>query len=440
MRYLRRCVTVLAAAAVAAGGIFAAGSAAVPASAVSSPAVSVPAVSSPAVSVPAEPATHIVAEERAPSVRVATYNASLNRQNPGDLVRELSGTTSTQARAVAGVIQATAPDVVLLNEFDYDPAHRAAELFRTNYLAVGSGGAPGITYPYVYTAPSNTGVPSGMDLNNDGVVGGPDDAFGYGAFEGQYGMVLYSKYPIDTANVRTFQNFKWNDMPGALLPTDPVSGGADWYSAEELAQVRLSSKSHWDVPVVIGRKSIHILASHPTPPVFDGREDRNGRRNNDEIRLWADYIEGGKAAAYLYDDQGGRGGLDGGERFVILGDQNSDPLDGDSIPGSIDQLLIHRLVHDPLPSSEGAAEAWALQGGANAQHRGLPAHDTADFEDQTAGNLRVDYVLPSKNLPVLRSGVFWPRVGTPGSELTGIFPFPSSDHRLVYVDLRVRGS
>ncbi|MHA7263043.1 endonuclease/exonuclease/phosphatase family protein [Arthrobacter sp. TMN-37] len=429
MRLLRRCSAALTAAVLlAAGGTIATGPAAVPASA--APAY-------------APPATQVeVAQDSpgAPSVRVATYNASLNRQNPGDLVRELSGTKSTQARAVAGIIQATAPDVVLLNEFDYDPAHRAAELFRTNYLAAGSSAGSGITYPYVYTAPSNTGVPSGMDLNNDGTVGGPDDALGYGAFEGQYGMVLYSKYPIDTANVRTFRNFLWKDMPGALLPTDPVANGADWFSAEELAQVRLSSKSHWDVPVLVGRKSIHLLASHPTPPVFDGREDRNGRRNNDEIRMWADYIEGGKTAAYLYDDQGRRGGLDPGERFVVLGDQNSDPFDGDSIAGSIDQLLIHRLVHDPMPSSDGAAEASALQGGANAGHRGFAGHDTADFEDQSAGNLRVDYVLPSKNLPVLGSGIFWPRVGTPGSELTGIFPFPSSDHRLVYVDLRVRGS
>ncbi len=391
----------------------------------------------------ADPAGHVAVAEEGPSgtdLRIATYNASLNRQNAGDLIRDLSATTNVQARAIADVVQINAPDVVLLNEFDYDPAHRAAELFRTNYLEVGSNGTPGITYPYVYTAPSNTGVPSGMDLNNDGSIGGPDDAFGYGAFEGQYGMVLYSKYPIDTANIRTFRNFLWKDMPGALLPTDPVSGGADWFSPEELGQVRLSSKSHWDVPVTVGRKTVHILASHPTPPVFDGREDRNGKRNNDEIRLWADYIEGGKSAAYLYDDQGGRGGLDRGERFVILGDQNSDPLDGGSLPGSIDQLLIHPLVQDPLPSAEGAAEASALQGGANAHHRSLPGYDTADFEDQSAGNLRADYVLPSKNLLVLRAGVFWPRVGTPGSELTGIFPFPSSDHRLVYADLRIRGA
>jgi hypothetical protein len=392
---------------------------------------------------PAEPAGRVAVAEEGPSgtdLRIATYNASLNRQHAGDLIRDLSGTTNAQARAIADVIQINSPDIVLLNEFDYDAEHRAAALFRANYLAIGSKGRPGITYPYVYTAPSNTGVPSGLDLNNDGTVGGPDDALGYGAFEGQYGMVLYSKYPIDTANVRTFRNFLWKDMPGALLPTDPVSGGADWFSPEELGQVRLSSKSHWDVPVTVGRKTVHVLASHPTPPVFDGREDRNGKRNNDEIRLWADYIEGGKSAGYLYDDQGRRGGLGRGERFVILGDQNSDPLDGGSLPGSIDQLLLHRLVQDPLPSAEGAAEASALQGGANARHRSLPGYDTADFEDQSAGNLRADYVLPSKNLALLDAGVFWPRVGTPGSELTGIFPFPSSDHRLVYADVRVRGA
>ncbi len=34
-----------------------------------------------------------------------------------------------------------------------------------------------------------------------------------------------------------------------------------------------------------------------------------------------------------------RGGLAPGESFVIAGDQNSDPLDGDSIPGSIQQLI-----------------------------------------------------------------------------------------------------
>lgn len=372
-------------------------------------------------------------------VRFATYNASLNRAAEGALVEDLSTGGNEQARNIAEVIQINNPDVVLLNEFDYDADHRAAELFRTNYLEVSQNGKTPVRYPYVYTAPSNTGVPSGMDLNNDGTVGGPDDALGFGQFEGQYGMVLYSKYPIDTENVRTFQNFLWKDMPDALLPDDPAtSRAADWYTDEELAVVRLSSKSHWDIPVTVGGSTVHVLASHPTPPVFDTEEDRNGRRNSDEIRFWMDYIRGGEDARYIYDDDGGRGGLDRRADFVVLGDLNSDPVDGDSLPGSISQLLELKELQDPEPAAEGAAEASVLQGRVNSGHRGDPALDTADFEDADAGNIRVDYVLPSKSLKVRGAGIFWPQAGTPGSELTGVFPFPTSDHRLVYVDVDVK--
>ncbi|GAA1721668.1 endonuclease/exonuclease/phosphatase family protein [Isoptericola hypogeus] len=373
------------------------------------------------------------------SLRVATYNLSLNRATEGELEADLSRGDDAQARAVAEVIQRADPDVVLLNEFDHDDAHASVDLFRENYLEVAQGGADPVRYRYAWTAPSNTGVDSGFDLNNDGTVGGGDDAFGFGEFEGQYGMVVLSKYPIDTRSVRTFQDFLWKDMPGALLPDDPATAEpGDWYSDAELDVVRLSSKSHWDVPVRVGRTTVHVLASHPTPPTFDGAEDRNGRRNHDEIRFWADYVTGGRTARYVYDDEGRRGGLERGESFVVLGDQNADPLDGDSVDGAIDQLLDHRGITDPAPTSDGAVEAATLQGGANAAHTGDPALDTADFADTAPGNLRADYVLPSRDLRVRDAGVFWPTQADPLSRLTGAYPFPSSDHRLVWVDVRVR--
>jgi hypothetical protein len=375
------------------------------------------------------------------TVRVATYNLSLNRNFAGQLVDDLSDGTNAQAQTVAEIIQRTDPDIVLLNEFDYVEDGVAVDLFRDNYLEVSQGGADPVEYPYAFVAPSNTGVPSGFDLNNNGVVGGPDDAFGFGFFEGQYGMAVLSKYPIAFDDVRTFQHFLWKDMPGALLPDDPnTPEPADWYSAEELDVFRLSSKSHWDVPVDVEGRTVHVLASHPTPPTFDGAEDRNGRRNHDEIRFWADYVTPGAASRYISDDAGGTGGLKPGESFVIMGDQNADPLDGDSVDAAIDQLLDHPRITDPLPTSEGAVEAALLQGGANVTHEGDPAYDTADFNDNPApGNLRADYVLPSRDVRVLDAGVFWPVSSDPLSALTGTFPFPSSDHRLVWVDVRVRG-
>src|SRR5215207_1964849 len=143
-----------------------------------------------------------------------------------------------------------------------------------------------------------------------GTTGGPDDAFGFGFFPGQFGMAVYSMHPIVLDDVRTFQTFRWADMPGALLPDDPSTPApADWFTPEELAQVRLSSKSHWDLPIDVDGRIVHFLVSHPTPPVFDGPEDRNGRRNHDEIRLWADYVTPGQASRYIYDDEGRRGGL-----------------------------------------------------------------------------------------------------------------------------------
>jgi hypothetical protein len=376
--------------------------------------------------------------ERAP-VRFATYNASLNRGASGALVADLSTPDNAQAGAVAEVIQRMRPDVLLLNEFDYDTSGDALRLFQDNYLSVGRNGAEPIVYPYRYAAASNTGLPSGFDLDNNGSIGGGNDAFGFGAFPGQFGMAVYSMHPIEYDKVRTFQNFLWNDMPGARLPDDLATPApADWYSPDELEVVRLSSKSHWDIPIAIDRRTVHFLVSHPTPPVFDGPEDRNGNRNFDEIRFWADYVSGGRAARYIYDDEGRRGGLRGSRRFVIAGDQNSDPFDGDSVPGAAQQLLNHpRIDSSFAPESAGAVEQAQLQGGANATHEGDPRFDTADFVDTAPGNLRVDYVLPSCRLDVVGGGVFWPLSDDPLFRLIGVFPFPTSDHKPVYLDLVV---
>jgi hypothetical protein len=379
-------------------------------------------------------------------IRFATFNIAFERSEEGELIEDLSTPDDEQARNVAEIIQRVRPDVLLLNEFDYDPEGRGLELFQDNYLSVGQQGADPIDYPHVFVAPSNTGVPSGFDLDRNGEVvtepgepGYGEDAFGFGDFPGHYAMAVLSKHPIDTDGVRTFQHFRWADMPGALLPEVPETGES-WYSEQALEEFRLSSKSHWDLPVLTPRgRTVHLLASHPTPPSFDGEEQRNVRRNHDEIRFWADYVSPRPGdSAYIYDDKGGTGGLEPGSRFVIAGDQNADPHDGDSWPGAIDQLLEHRRVNaSEVPASEGAVEAAERQGGANDEHTGPHAHDTADFNPESPGNLRVDYVLPSRGMPVRGSGVFWPTADDPLFRLTTDYPPSSSDHRLVWVDLRV---
>ena len=244
-----------------------------------------------------------------------------------------------------------------MNEIDFDQEKRQnAIYFRNCYLNISQNKQKPIDYPYVYFGPVNTGVPTGKDLNNDGQSNGPDDAYGYGKYPGQYGMALFSKFTIDEKNIRTFQKLLWKDMPNNLMP-DGMNGKPDWYSAEEAAIMRLSSKSHWDIPVNIGSTTIHLLCSHPTPPVFDRDEDRNGRRNFDEIRLWADYLSGGGKASYIADDNGVKGPLAGKVPAIILGDLNADPRKNEVLYGkhAIDQLLKHPRLQDPKPESKGAA-------------------------------------------------------------------------------------
>ena len=357
-------------------------------------------------------------------VRVATFNASLNRPAQGQLLTDLQSGTNPQAKVIAEIVQRNRPDILLLNEFDHVDGGAAVRAFSDRYLKVGQRGQPSIDYPYSFTAPVNTGVPTGRDLNNDGSTTGPDDAYGFGAFPGQYGMVVYSRFPIDTARVRTFQKLLWRDQPGNLIPREYYGADAD--------VLRLSSKSHWDVPISVRGRTVHLLASHPTPPSFDGPEDRNGRRNHDEIRLSADYIAGGSRATYIVDDAGRRGGLPPGSSFVMVGDQNSDPNDGGAPGpgvGAIDQVLSLPQVVDSRPTSRGAAVDSSGDG-----HRTPPELRTADFSKPDPGNLRVDYVLPSRSLPVAGAGVFWPAPGESGRDL--IPPSVSSDHRLVWVDLR----
>jgi hypothetical protein len=394
---------------------------------------------------------------RGKTLRFATFNASVNRNAEGQLVEELSNGEDPQLRNVAEIIQRVRPDVLLVNEFDFVPEQLAARLFQRNYLSVSQNGARPVVFPYRFVAPSNTGIASGMDFDNNGeAVTEPgsglyaNDSFGFGEFPGKFGMAVFSRLPLDVKRARTFQLFRWEDMPGALLPDDPdTPAPADWYSPEELDVFRLSSKSHWDLPIEVGRgERVHFLVSHPTPPVFDGPEDRNGTRNHDEIRFWADYVTPG-AGRYIYDDRGRRGGLGRREHFVIAGDQNADPFDGDSTEDAILQLLDNPRINTGMtPTSPGGPEQAALQGGANDAHVGNPAFDTADFADTAPGNLRADYVLPDRGTRIVGSFVFWPRSDDPLFPLVGLFDprllpdgngFPSSDHRLVAVDVRVGG-
>ncbi|KAL7479455.1 hypothetical protein ACHAW6_005185, partial [Cyclotella cf. meneghiniana] len=344
------------------------------------------------------------------SLRVAHFNSGFSDhagRKDGVLQAKLMDPSWMPAKKIADVIQWNNPDVLSLQEFDHswiDNDHWNSSAtsqmvadFQRNFLAVpqGNGNRP-VYYEHVFVAPCNTGVQTGYDLNKNGNIGDPGDAHGYGDFPGAFSMVLLSKFSLDTKNIRTFQHFLWTDMPGAYLPVNPATGEM-YYTQDKLSVLRLSSKSHWDIPLKVGgNEIIHVLQSHPTPPVFDDGTateypptkaivDWNGFKNNNEIRFWTDYIDYTKLS-YIYDDNEWvsagntmpnhpRGGLKKYERFIIIGDQNCDPVDGDAT-GALEQI----------PATYNNRDTKTVPWG-----------------------LHVDYVLPSMvGLEMVNAYVHWP--------------------------------
>jgi len=378
-------------------------------------------------------------------IRVMTYNIEDVR------TADVRSGTHPRLSDAAARIQALRPDILLVNEMTYDqpgapgyeagaPEGQNARRFAENYLSTPQADTlRGLSYRPVML-PTNTGLPSGYDLNNDGrvVTTVPDvprsppsgavppqtdagraygnDAWGFGVFPGQYGMALFVREDLTVLrdSIRTFRLLKWASMPEAAVPIDSTTG-EPWYSAAEWKRMRLSSKSHWDVPVRLpGGAVLHVLASHPTPPAFDGVARRNNRRNHDEIRFWSDYLD---RPDYIEDDSGRVGGLHAEARFVVMGDLNADPDDPSRFRDAIRGLIGHpRVQGDVVPTASAA---------------GRQAFPDLAPDATARWGKRIDYVLPSMGLAVDSSGVARPTARDTSA-------LPASDHFPVWVDLRAR--
>jgi len=347
-------------------------------------------------------------------LRVAQFNVSLGRDGPGLLLRDILRGEDQQIAEVAAIIARVNPDILVLNDFDYDLRGVALRAFAEVLSAHGAD------YPYRQALAPNSVITSDLDLDGDGRFGGPGDRQGYGDFAGTEGMAVLSRLPLEVA--LNLSDILWRDLPGATLPE---VDGKPFPSAEALAVQRLSSKGHYVLRADNGFHPLYLLVSHPTPPVFDSDANENGLRNADEIRLWSLFLDGALAH-----------GLSEGARFVIAGDMNADPFDGEGGQDAIRDLLAHPLVQDATPASEGGAAASIRQGGGNLDQAGPSALDTVDWDEgRTPGNMRVDYVIPSANLEVTGAGVFWPAPEEADAALVGEGRGVGSHHRLVYVDL-----
>ena len=301
--------------------------------------------------------------------------------------------TPPQRAAVVAAIAALDADVLVLTGVDYDLRGEALAALNALLAAAGS------PYPYRLALRPNTGVPTGRDLDRNGQLGEPRDAQGWGRFAGEGGMAVLSRLPIGP-DVRDFSGFLWADLPGNLMPPDDPGKDVQ----------RLHTTGAYEVPIVLpGGKSLRLLVFYASPPVFDGPEDRNGRRNHDEAAFWLRLLQGGLSMPPPAGP------------FVILGQTSLDPMDGDGRPEALRALLDHPALQDPQPRGD--------HGRVDPGQTGDAALDTALYDG--LGGLRVSVILPSADLVVRDAAVLWP----PDSDPMATTLAAASRHSPIWVDL-----
>lgn len=309
----------------------------------------------------------------------------MSQTGPGLLLHRLTRKDRPEIEASLQVIDALDADVLLLTDIDWDLNAEALAALNARLAR---------PYPHVLGLKPNTGIPSGLDLNHDGALAGPRDALAYGLYPGHSGMALLSRLPIGTPQSLT--DLLWRDLPGANLPPD--------LTEDEAAILPLSTSGHYVIPLDLGSGTLTLLAYAATPPVFDGPEDRNGRRNADETAVWSRLLDGTL-------------GTPPAAPFVVIGKPNLDPNDGDGMPASL--LALMAQLQDPQPRGMAPPD-----GG-----KGDPALDTSILK--SGQGLRVDMILPSKDITVTGAGVLWPAASDPIAPVLDL----ASPHRPVWITI-----
>lgn len=309
----------------------------------------------------------------AETLRVATFNAELTRKGPGLLLRDIKRGEDEQIAAFIALMSEIRPDVITLQGIDYDLRQTAlAALIDTLRDA-------GLSYDHHFASAPNAGEASGLDLNGDGTLGDADDAHGFGRYSGMGGMAVLSRFPIEQDAMEDFTPMLWRDLSGHIYPMlgETPFGGEDVFAIH-----RLSSRGHWVVPIKTPEHGTFRLMTFHATPIYDGEEDRNGRRNHDEVAFWLDYLK--------FDTNP--------QPFILGGTANIDPVRGSGRRKAIKALLTSPVLQNPFDD-----------------------RPTADFRDPLPGDLRVDYLLPSIDWQVVNHGI----VSAP----------EASRHSLLWVDI-----
>lgn len=296
------------------------------------------------------------------------------------MLRDIQRGKDAQLIALAEILQSVRPDVLVLTKVDFDAELQTAKALQSF-----------LNFEYSFALPPNSMTPSALDLDGDGKSG---DRFTWVRYAGEGAMLLLSQHPI--LPHFHLNDLLWKDVPEALMPIRADATPFPSPAAQEVMPI--VGQGLWVVQ--IGERtedSFTLVAFQNQTPVFDGPEDMNGLRSSAQLGLLSKVMDGTYGA---FPDQ----------RFALIGNSNLDPNRGQGDREAMRALLRDPRLQDPMPSS--------------------PLGDDATAIWDKAGNMRVSYILPSKDWIVPRAAVVWPSEGP-----LHIAAEQASRHRLIWMDL-----
>jgi len=337
-----------------------------------------------------------------------------------------------QVNAAAEVIARFNPDIVDINELQYD------------IEGLPTGDMPGAAYP-VEPGGIDGGAENAQRLADRIAAANPDATYdhvlitvgnsgmwwddtgdfdswslrGWGDWEGRFNTAVLSKFPILRDEVRVISDLAWEDLPDNQLADMEAEIGM-----VPPAGFPLFEKALIIVPVDLGTETLYLVLLHPvaSPSRFDVI---NPYRNYDELHALALFLDGTLPGVEP---------LPAGAKFIISGDLNADPdsSDSDGIAGAAQLVTEHPSVVAVFPEGAGTE---GRNGEYNTYMSGCGNDDGETVEDpRDAFQLQLDYILPSVTIgEPIDQAIFFPDFQSAREDFD--LACYASDHRFLWADL-----
>lgn len=299
-----------------------------------------------------------------------------------DSTKIQNASTSTQLIAAKSILKKLTPDILSLNEIQFDMPAVPNQQYQSrgqNLHFLNSFFETNMNHYSFF--PANTGMNSRPNSQGEYILRPTQeerelyaDKVNFGMFPAQYSMGGLFQYQV--VRETNISNLKWKDFnPNINLSKFTQSNGAPL--PEDMS---LFDKNFVDTVININGKEVHIILLHTVPSFhFGNMKSPNYERNRDQLKFLQWYLKGSGEIGNIRP-------LPRNATFIAMGDWNVDP-DSENLGAQVINELKSEFkmwMNERVITYRGSS---FIPGGWTAQ---------------------LDYILLSNDISILDSGVYGP--------------------------------